>query len=315
MAYLTFTLYFLVFSWLITKSSFIRKTGIKKSVLIVLFTIKLLCGVLYGYIYSLPAFILASDTWQIYFESLKEYRVLLYDPARFFASLFANPDHLSYTGFSASSTSYWNNLKDNLLIKAEAVMNLLSGGYYYTNVVIYSFVTFYGSIAFFRTINELYTSKRIFKIITSFLLPSFLLWTSGLYKDGLLFLFMSLIIFQVNRWITERKSGWRRFSVIIISFAIIFMLRNYVAFLLMPALAGWLVSTVFPEKGILVFTFIYMVLVFFIVSSRYIHPQFDVPKVMASWQTGFMRLPARSAIPANKLDPSVMGLVKMHRRH
>lgn len=246
-AYLLFTLYFVLLSWLITKSAFIHKTGISKSGLIALFTVKLLSGVLYGYLYSRPGFIQGADTWQIYFESVKETKILLGDPIRFLASLFANPDQLSFTGFSESDHSYWNNLKDNLLIKAEAVMNLFSGGYYYTNVVIYSFITFYGSITFYRTLNELYSGRKISKIIAAFLLPSFLFWTSGFYKDGVLFLFISLIIYHSNRWIMERNGGWKRFSIVMTSVIIIFLLRNYVAFLLIPALSGWLISATFKR--------------------------------------------------------------------
>ncbi|MEJ7737062.1 MAG: hypothetical protein WKF97_06515 [Chitinophagaceae bacterium] len=309
MAYLLFTLYFVLLSWLITKSAFIHKTGISKSGLIALFTVKLLSGVLYGYLYSRPGFIQGADTWQIYFESVKETKILLGDPIRFLASLFANPDQLSFTGFSESDHSYWNNLKDNLLIKAEAVMNLFSGGYYYTNVVIYSFITFYGSITFYRTLNELYSGRKISKIIAAFLLPSFLFWTSGFYKDGVLFLFISLIIYHSNRWIMERNGGWKRFSIVMTSVIIIFLLRNYVAFLLIPALSGWLISATF-KKGIYVFATIYLLLTLFVITSGHLHSSLNIPRIIASWQTGFLKLPAKSAIPVEKLEPSGLGLIE-----
>ena len=189
-------------------------------------------------------------------------------------------------------------------------MNVFTGDHYYSNVIIYSFVTFFGSIAFYRTITEIYSCGKTVALISSFLIPSFLFWTSGMYKDGFIFLFMSLAVFQTNLWMTEKKSGLRRLFIIMLCLASIFLLRTYVALLLAPALAGWLLSSRSGKKGTLIFPLLYLFLISTVLILRFIDPSLDILKIMASWQNAFLKLPANSAIHAETLEPTINGFLR-----
>ncbi len=71
--------------------------------------------------------------------------------------------------FFGSSDSFWNDLKSNVLIKILSVFDIFSFGYYYVNVIFYSFVTMFGPICCFRVMNDVFPGR---KITLALLLPS-----------------------------------------------------------------------------------------------------------------------------------------------
>jgi hypothetical protein len=308
LAYLLFTAYFLFFCLLVHKLPFFKKSGLGTAWLLALFCIKVLCSILYGYVYSRPQYIATADTWQIYFASMEEYRLLQDDPAVFFYTWFGNPNHLQYGNFFESKLSYWNNFKDLLLIKCEALLNLFTGGRYYCNAVIYSFITFAGVVMFYKTVRRLTGGNRLLLVCACFLLPSFLFWTGGMYKDGLLFLFLSLITYQMSLWFEDKKL--KRLFYMLGAVVFIFLLRAYVAMLIVPALTAWFISSAFPSRSFLIYTATYAVCLIVVFFSTLIHPSLDIPKLISSWQHAFLRLPSRSSLAASPLEPTVYGMIK-----
>src|SRR5690349_19223865 len=185
--YFLFAAYLILFAWLITKVKFFTKAGFTNSQLIIIFLLKVMAGIFYGWIgiyYGQMAQMI--DTWAYHVESLQEYKLLIAHPVDFFTSLFHSNYQDGYTNFLVSHNSWWNDVKRDFLIKVLAIFNLFSFGNYYVNVIYYSFLSLFGPIAIYRVMKDVFPAKKIPVLVTSFLVPSFLYWTSGLHKEGLI---------------------------------------------------------------------------------------------------------------------------------
>ena len=175
-----FAAYLVLFAWLVTKVKFFTRTGLTNSQLIILFLLKVMAGIFYGWIgvyYGQMAQMI--DTWAYHVESLSEYQLLITHPVDFFTSLFKSGYEGGYTNFLVSHNSWWNDVKANFLIKIMAIFNLFSFGNYYVNVIFYSFLSFFGPMAIYRVMADVFPSKKILVIATTFLIPSFIYWSSG----------------------------------------------------------------------------------------------------------------------------------------
>ncbi|HEU0063849.1 MAG TPA: hypothetical protein VFQ58_02420, partial [Flavisolibacter sp.] len=188
------------------------------------------------------------DTWAYHFESLKETALLKANPLKFISDLFSNSYINGYANFFSNENSWWNDLKSNFFIKILAIFNLLSFGNYYINVIFYSFFSLFGPIAVFRVMKDLYPSKKVQILAGCFLIPSFLYWTSGIHKEGIIFSAIALIIYQVYFGLKQRKFSFLRILLIFIGLILILALRNFLIIPLIPALIAWILSDYLKNK-------------------------------------------------------------------
>ena len=75
--HLLFALYLVLLAWLVTKIGFFTRAGLSSSQLVILFLLKVMAGILYGWIgvyYAHMAQML--DTWSYHQDSLAEYQLL-----------------------------------------------------------------------------------------------------------------------------------------------------------------------------------------------------------------------------------------------
>jgi hypothetical protein len=188
--------YLVLFAWLVTKVKFFTRSGLSKPQLIILFLLKIMAGIFYGWIGTYYGGLAQMyDTWVYHNQGITEYNLLFSNPNKYLTNIFHNPYGTGITDdFLKSSDSYWNDLKANMFIKTLSIFNIFSFANYYVNVIIYSFVTLFGPIAIYRVMTDVFPSKKITILISAFLIPSFLYWTSGLHKEGLLFTGMLYIL-------------------------------------------------------------------------------------------------------------------------
>ena len=243
MEYLLFGGYLILFAWLVTKSPFFKKSGLSNAQLIILFLLKVMAGILYGWIgIYYGQFAYMFDTWGYHHVSVDEYKLLFHNPSEYFTNIFQSGYENKYGGFFDSSDSWWNDLKGNLFIKVLSIFNIFSLGNYYVNVIFYSFLTLFGPIAFFRVMNDVFPGKKMQIIFSAFLIPSFLYWTSGIHKDGIVFMAISLIVYNFYFALKEENFSRKRIIIITISLLLVFAFRNFMFALLIPALIAWFYS-------------------------------------------------------------------------
>lgn len=311
MEYLIFTGYLVLFAWLVTKTRFFLRSGLSKSQLVILFLLKVIAGIFYGWMgiyYGGTAQMI--DTWAYHYNGLAEYHLLGSDPSAYFTNLFHSGYEHGYRGFFDSSDSYWNDLKGNIFIKFLSIFNIFSFGYYYVNVIFYSFIAFFGPIAFYRVMKDVFPRQKNTVLAGSFFIPSFLYWGSGLHKEGLLFLGIGLIIFAI--YFAQKKGRISAGAVgsVLLGLLLLFLLRSFTFAIMLPAIFCWLLVIRWkPRKPFLVFAGVYLGFCLLFFTAKYISPAFDFPKSVAEKQQAFIANVGSSSLPARELEPTVASFI------
>ncbi|MFN2437600.1 MAG: hypothetical protein ABR503_00265 [Chitinophagaceae bacterium] len=308
--HLLFAAYLILFAWLVTKIKFFKNSGLTPSQLIIFFLLKVMAGIFYGWIgihYGELAHMV--DTWGFYYLSLSESDLLKTNPQEFFTTLFQNNYEHGYDGFLSGKNSWWNDIRGTIFIKLLAVINFFSFGHYYINVIFYSFITLIGPIAFYRVMKDVYPTKKLVVLLASFLIPSFLYWTSGIHKDGLVFIALALIIYHFYFGLKKKKFSWAAIFSILLSLVIILALRNYLLILLLPALFAWVLSNTVQQKPIIIFSAVYLLGTLFFFTARYISPKLDFPGSVVAKQQEFLKLKGNSAVPVDEVSPTIFSFI------
>lgn len=272
-----------------------------------------MAGIFYGWIgLYYGGLAKMQDTWSFHFSSLEEYKLLFTNPGEFFTNLFHDPYKSSGVAtFFGSDNSYWNDLKGNLFIKVLSIFNVLSTGNYYINVIFYSFITFFGPLAIYRVMSDVFPSAKLPVLLATFLIPSFLYWTSGLHKEGLIFTGISLIIYAIYFGTKEKKWGIRRIVSLIIGLLLLLALRNFVFLIIIGAIIAWLLANRKPKYGLAIFAGTYFVFIILFFTLRYIDPELDLPQAVVDKQKAFLQLlPGNSTIPTTELSPTAISFLK-----
>jgi hypothetical protein len=151
---------------------------------------------------------------------------------------------------------------------------------------LFAFITLFGPIALYRVFSDYFAqTSRIPVLLGIFFIPSFLYWTSGLHKEGLLFNSIALIIYVFYFGLKQGSFGWRRIAVVLLSLLVLLVLRNYIVMLLLPALLAWLAAQRLPWKPVLTFSLIYLLFAAFFFAAPYISPGLDFPAAIAGKAT------------------------------
>ncbi|MBL0272862.1 MAG: hypothetical protein IPQ06_07260 [Chitinophagaceae bacterium] len=306
MEYLLFVIYLVLFAWLVTKVKFFTSSGLSKPQLIIILLLKIMAGIFYGWIgLYYGGLAQMQDTWGFHNSSIQEYHLLFNNPHEYFTNLFNNPYESGVSKFFESNDSYWNDLKGNFLIKVLSVFNIFSFGHYYVNVILYSFVTIFGAMAIYRVMTDVFPGKKMTVLLATFLVPSFLYWTSGIHKEGLIFTGIGLIVYCIYFGLKEKRWGFKRILSLIIGFLLLISLRNFLIIIIIPAIIAWLLANRWPKYGLATFGTLYLLFGLLFFNLRLINPHLDFPRAVVNKQQEFIRLKGgNSNIPIKELEPT-----------
>lgn len=311
MDYLLFILYLVLFSWLVTRISFFTKTGLSKPQLVIIFLLKVIAGIFYGWMgHFYGGLAQMVDTWNYHQAGILEYHLLGDNPKEYFTNLFIDPYHNEGAAtFFSSKDSYWNDLKYNTFIKILSVFDIFSFGYYYVNVIFYAFISLFGPVAIYRVMADVFPNRKNIILYTTFLVPSFLYWSSGIHKEGLIFVGIGLIIFHIYFGNKEKKWDTKRWSGVLFGLFILFLLRNFVLAVILPAILAWLLANRWSKYGLACFAGVYLFSSIAFFTFRYVDPRLDFPEAVVNKQQAFIQLVGSSSIPIEELKPTVWSFV------
>ncbi len=277
--------------------------------IISLFLLKILAGILLGWM-SQKFYPQGNDYWGLHIAGMEEYRILISDPKLFFKDIFINPYQNGFEGFFHSSSSYWNDLKNMLLIKFLAFCNIFSRGNYYINSLFFNFIGFFGHVAFYRVFADIFKNKKWPVIIGCFLLPSTLYFTAGIHKD--LFVFSLLgMYFYAFYFSLQSKMITVYFLTIVVTFTGLLLLRNFVALSIIPASIAYIISKKVNLNKIFLFISTYSLAFLMLFLLHIIKPAFQPLKIITDKQQEFFALPvASSQLNTAKLEPAFSSFIK-----
>jgi hypothetical protein len=278
-------------------------SGINPLILTGIFLLKIFVGIANGWI--MLHYAQGGDTWYYHTEALKEHQLLLNDPKEYVGNIFHSNYQTRYSGLFSSVNSYWNDLKDNLIIKLLSIFDIFSGGYYYTNVIFFNFIVLFGNVALYSVFASIYKRKQIILLISCFLLPSFLLFTSAVHKEGLILCTLGILIYIVYNSLNKKCLSITRIIGLAFCLLYIFLQRNFVLIALLPALLAWVIASVKQYPPLKTFIIVYGIgaVIFFTVGM--ISPKLNLPYYITQKQSVFLALKnARSTIPVDTLQPT-----------
>ena len=304
MNYLLFAVYFIVLCWLLLRVPFIKNAGISPKILLALFIIKVFAGIAIGWI-SIHIYGPGNDYWDVNDYAREEYQLLFTQPGKYFTKLFTSNYNDSFSGVFSSYNSYWNDLRTYLIVKLVSVFNIFSRGDYYINSLFFNFLVFFGHIILYRLFIKLYPARRLLVIIGCFLLPSTLYFSSGIHKDGIVFLLLAMLIYCVYQSVLKNRFTLKRLVLIIICLGFLFLIRSFIFLALMPALFAWILVAKTKWPAASTFAAVYLVtgLLFFNINS--IVSTIKPLEIITKKQTEYLELTGASTqIKLTPLQPT-----------
>ena len=308
MQYFVFVIVLVVLSWAVIKIPFVIKSELSTQIIIALFITRIAAGITLGWLahYFSPL----NDYTTLNNEGISEFHNLIHNPRLFFIDIFYSPYQNTYGGYFDAVGSYWNDLRNNIITKILAFLNIISRGHFNTNVLLLNIIPFLGSIAIYRIFITIFPSRKWIVIFGCFLIPTNLLFSSGIHKD--LFVYSSLCFYSYGLFfsITEMFT-WKRCSLILVSFFMILLMRNFLAMALIPATVGFMLSNKFKIKPIVVYGFTYLSALAIIILSDFFSTSFQPLRIITDRQEEFLKLPkANSQIELTVLTPDLKSFAK-----
>ena len=295
--------------WLIPRLSFIRHTNLSSRQVQLLLAFKIFISLLAAYYFT------NLSTNVDYLDNNEDgkfhYNLLLSNPVLFFTD-FKNDIHTyGFGGLFKSENSFWAYLRFNLLHKFIAILDLFTRGNFYFNTIIFSTIVFFGHIAFYRIFSEIYKGQQLAILITSFLLPSLLLYTSCIHKDGIVFLCLGIVSYIFYRFLSaQRRVTFKYYVFFLIALLTIFLFRNYVLIAIVPAMVSTLLCKIILQKRrlVLVTTYAFYFLLFFL--SSFSHSFLNIPAAVVERKNDFATLlGGNTNIAMNELQPNFQSFV------
>ena len=210
-------------------------------------------------------------------------------------------------------TSYKNSLmnESRLLIKINAILNIIGLKNYFFNSITFILMAFVGEFLIFKSLIVKFKFKNPKILFWSMLLfPSIFLWSSGILKEPLIILSFGLI---VNSLIVKRTK-WMNVSSFIIAALIIFKVKFYIFICFFPALTSYIISekTKFKPPRI-IFTVCAIIAVIIFAMGK-MNNSYNPLKILSQKQNDFITLSelfdTGSAYKIIPIEPSITSLIK-----
>ena len=298
-----FIFYLLAGCFLLPRIPFVKNSGLRKRDIVILFLLKVFTGMLVGWIPQ--HYGLSNDYWSLQKEGLLEYDLLCKHPVDFITSIFHSPYKNAYGGFLHSTDSYWNDLRNNSIIKILAIGNFFSQGNFYINTLFFNFVGIMGPVALFRMFTSIYPHKKIPILIGCFLLPSALYFSSGIHKDLIVFCMLGLFCYSLYFSVNE-KATTKRKALLIISFLMLLLFKNFLVIALLPAILAYLIISKKNKNPLLIYTCVYGLILLIVIFIEHCFPYIEPLKIISQRQADFLQLgTATSQISLLPLSPTL----------
>lgn len=288
MFYLLLLLFSAAGYFIISKLPFVRRTGIPQGQLVVFYFIRIISALIIGWI-SFNFYPGGNDYWGLNEQGINEHHFLINDPAGFFKDLF-HTNYGNYSGLFGAVGTYWNDLKNILLGKFLGFCNFLSRGNYYLNAVMWSNIGFLGSMCFYRGFLAIQPASKKAAKVAAFLIPSTIYFSSGIHKDLIIFSLLGLFFYCMVR-IGKGNEKRKHYLYLLFCVVFIFLIRNYLAVILLPLATLYIISKRKKWNPAWVFGSGVMIALISLVLLQQAGPKFSVLRIIAERQEDFAELP------------------------
>ncbi len=311
---ITVAVLLILFTFLIYRWNFIRGLPFSFVVHYGLFAVKLAGAAAFFYIYTYyysNNLRFKSDLWKYYQDAAAIYDLVgKGNHALFFKVMAGNDKDKDTKTFLQKETEFWYKKfnyglynENRTIIRFIVLLMFLTGKNIYALSLISVFLSYLGSAAIFRFFYQVAPDKKYGLLITSFLIPSVVFWTSPLLKEMLAVLFLGFTVYFAN------KRKWLYASVF---FVLLFFTKIYLALALLPALVAYLAA---QKVGLVkAYVSVYTLLAIVVIALHLSGSQWSVVTKLSQKQHDFINMAiaenAGSYIDIPPLNNRIMNFVR-----
>lgn len=293
-------IYTLIFILCIRYARLFREPGLHAWVPSLLFLIKVAAGMVLTYIYTHVYTDRANADIFKYFDDAR----IMYDSVwdhpgdyvRMLTGIGNDTDYFNVQYYNRMDHWYrvWESVvyNDNhTIIRWNAFVMLFSGGNFHVHTVFMCLFSFTGIWFLYRALKYFMDkTKHLILLLGVFLLPSFLFWTSGVLKEGLLVFAAGILLYWMVQSLT-RKLRWIELAGVALLLVMLSLLKSYWLVALIPAWIGMLFSLGMDRKRKLwPFLLIYGLCVVGFLALPMLKSEYDMIGVFKQKQDDFYRL-------------------------
>lgn len=310
MQLLLFLLYTSILMFVVLKMPFFRNTSLKPRLLLGLFALKIAMATAYGYIHF--HYFYGGDTWAFLQNSRLIYESLFINPLYYLELTFlpnarTPPDYLYDIIYPIAG---WNDVRTYTIYRINAILHLISGGYYYVHAVFFAFFSYVGSIALYRTFANYFPERGKRMLIVLFAVPTIVFWSSGIHKEAVTLFCLGLIFYHFQQLLYKNKIKKR----IVFLLPLLFLLsitRPHVCMILMPMLLIWAWTDAKPKHTFLKIIAVYVVGITAITLVSYISPKVNIFAKIHDMRWYFVVYNIGSSeIWVKTFEPNLLGAIK-----
>jgi hypothetical protein len=298
---LLFIVYATLFALLIMRWRFFRVSGIPRRYILLVYTLKLCCGFALAFLYSdhytdratgdtyrffddaKIIYDAREEGWDVYFKLLTGMGIEEDERA---LNRYYEMTHMERT----YPVGFFNDNKT--IIRANALVMLFSGGYYFVHIAFWCMASLIGLTAILKVLSRYFPRKRAAMFTSVYLLPTVLFWGSGVLKESILILGLGLFFRGIAR-LTYGEFKAKNSIGLLIGTALLILTKGYVFYALIPATAGLILAKTFSGQNfVAMFSIPHALMVALVFSGGAIHPELDIPEKLRLKQEAFYNVAA-----------------------
>ena len=260
-------------------------------------------------------FQIAEDLRSHLFENFEETISLIFTPYHDLTTFEYNPLEQYNYYYERSSTWFFSRIV--------FIFNVLSFGSYLVSSILFGVTSFIGLWLGYRTMCKLYLQATKMMIIPFFLIPTALIWSSGILKDTIVMGVIGLLLFIFSNVCIYKKKILSNLLLSIVCFFLLLFLKPILLLILAPCLILWGLSYLlrntlsFKRKITLVITFFLIAIsLWFLINKTVLNvtPKYQMENLLHTLEGFHIQHPkhiiANSSYSLGEIDYTPIGLVK-----
>ncbi|MBP5668612.1 MAG: hypothetical protein J6X32_10745 [Salinivirgaceae bacterium] len=258
MSWILYFIYLLLLVWFIWKWRFFDSPGIERKWLVALFLAKIAGGFALFFIYSFYYPSADGDIFHYFDDGLVIHNVLFQNPVDYLKIMTgigaSSPDLMPYydtCNFWLKRFDYGLPNDNHIVIRANALMCLLSMGNFHIHNMFFGFMAFVGLWGIYKSFARQLSHKRTLLLIVVFCFPSVWLWTSGALKESILIFAFGLLVYNFRNLIDKPSAG--NIIGVVVCLFLLMQSKFYVLMAALPAFAAMVWIRRRPKKAFVKF--------------------------------------------------------------
>ncbi len=269
-------------------------------------------GILYSSYYNVRE---EADIYKYFDDSKILYDALILRPSDGIQAFLGNDDNETVREEIMHKMNHWyrpyngNQSNDShLMIRFNTLMRFISFGHYEVHVVFMSFISLLGLLIFYSTFLKLIPFHNVHLLKLLFFIPSVLIWSSSVLKEGFVILALGILVHGVYEF---HKNVWKSLLSISIACVLLIGVKFYVVLAFVPGWIAYLWVNQNQQYSFLKYITVLLFTLGIATNLRYLGNSFDILQLIAIKQKDFICLAqwvgSGSYIELIRLDGTLMG--------